>query len=60
MFALTLYGVSGGITGYFVWHAINGDRGLKAKEAYRTEMRAISQTRQTLQNEYDRLARRIA
>ena len=31
---LVLYGVSGGIGGYFVWHAVNGDRGLKVSDEY--------------------------
>ena len=31
---LALYGVSGGIGGYFVWHAVNGDRGLKVSDEY--------------------------
>lgn len=31
---LVLYCVSGGIGGYFVWHAINGDRGLKVSDEY--------------------------
>ena len=34
LFPLTLYCVSGGIGGYFVWHAINGDRGLKVSGEY--------------------------
>ena len=34
LFPLVLYLVSGGIGGYFVWHAINGDRGLKVSDEY--------------------------
>jgi cell division protein FtsB len=34
LFPLILYFVSGGIGGYFVWHAINGDRGLKVSDEY--------------------------
>ncbi len=34
LFPLVLYLVSGGIGGYFVWHAINGDRGLKVSGEY--------------------------
>lgn len=33
-YPLVLYCVSGGIGGYFVWHAINGDRGLKVSDEY--------------------------
>ncbi len=31
---LVLYCVSGGIVGYFLWHASNGDRGLKVNDEY--------------------------
>ncbi len=34
LFPLMLYLVSGGIGGYFVWHAVNGDRGLKVSGEY--------------------------
>ena len=34
LFPMMLYCVSGGIGGYFVWHAINGDRGLKVSDEY--------------------------
>ncbi len=33
-YPIALYCVSGGIGGYFVWHAINGDRGLKVGTEY--------------------------
>ncbi len=33
-YPVLLYLVSGGIGGYFVWHAINGDRGLKVSSEY--------------------------
>ena len=34
LFPILLYCVSGGVGGYFVWHAINGDRGLKVSSEY--------------------------
>ena len=34
VYPVILYLVSGGIGGYFVWHAINGDRGLKVSDEY--------------------------
>jgi cell division protein FtsB len=34
IFPLLLYCVSGAIGGYFVWHALNGERGLKTKDEY--------------------------
>jgi cell division protein FtsB len=34
LFPLMLYCVAGGIGSYFVWHAINGERGLKTNDEY--------------------------
>jgi cell division protein FtsB len=34
LYPLLLYCVSGAIGGYFVWHAVNGERGLKTKDEY--------------------------
>ena len=34
LFPLALYCVSGGIGSFFVWHAVNGDRGLKVSGEY--------------------------
>jgi cell division protein FtsB len=34
LFPILLYCVSGGVGGFFVWHAINGDRGLKVSGEY--------------------------
>lgn len=57
---LALWIVSAGVTSYFVWHAVNGGRGLKAKEAYRAEVRALVEVRNGLQEQHGRLTRRIA
>ena len=40
---LALYCVSGGIVGYFLWHASNGDRGLKVNGEYEKSI-ALLQT----------------
>ena len=34
LFPLVLYCASSGIVGYFLWHASNGDRGLKVDDEY--------------------------
>ena len=34
LFPLVLYCVSGGVVGFFLWHASNGDRGLKVNDEY--------------------------
>ena len=57
---LALWSASAGVTGYFVWHAVNGGRGLKAKEAYRAEMRSLVTIRNDLREQHGRLTRRIA
>jgi len=41
LFPLALYAVSAAAVSYFVWHASHGDRGLKAKEAYKGQMLAL-------------------
>jgi cell division protein FtsB len=41
VFPLALYAFSGGVTSYFVWHADNGGRGLKAKAAYKEKITAL-------------------
>ena len=43
VFPLVLYAVSGSVTSYFVWHAVNGERGLKTKEENQTRMQALSE-----------------
>ena len=56
LFPLALYCVSGSIGGYFFWHAVNGERGLKTKEDYerkisslQAELRGLQRERQTWQ-----------
>jgi len=34
LYPLVLYCVSGAVGSYFVWHAVNGERGLKTKDEY--------------------------
>ena len=34
LFPLALYCLSGSAGGYFLWHAVNGDRGLKVSDEY--------------------------
>ena len=38
---LALYLVSGSVAGYFVWHAVNGQRGLKTKLEYKRQIFAL-------------------
>ncbi|HQS07413.1 MAG: hypothetical protein B7Y12_06960 [Rhizobiales bacterium 24-66-13] len=38
LFALLLYTLSGGVIGYFAYHAYNGQHGLMAKRNFQVEM----------------------
>ena len=40
---LVLFLLSGAAGSYFVWHAQNGERGLKAKLAYKAEIAELSE-----------------
>ena len=42
LFPLCLYCVSGAAGGYFVWHAVNGERGLKTKDEYQLKIAGIA------------------
>ena len=60
LFPLALYCVSGSIGGYFVWHGVNGERGLKTKEDYerkiaslQAELHGLQQERQIWQAKID-------
>ncbi len=48
---LALYTVSGGVAGYFVWHALNGERGLKASIEYTRQIADLEKQRADLRAE---------
>ena len=56
---LLLYCVSGAIGSYFVWHATNGERGLKAKSEYKRQMAALGKDFLALQAERAQWSRRV-
>jgi cell division protein FtsB len=56
---LVLFCVSGAAGSYFVWHAQNGERGIKAKLVYKEEIRALTADRDSLVAERKRWERRI-
>ena len=60
LFPLLLLTVSGATASYFVWHAINGQRGIKAKEDYLAQMETLQVERATLLREKTALERRVA
>jgi cell division protein FtsB len=57
---IALYIVSGGVTSYFVWNAVNGGRGLRAKDAYRAEMAKLDGELADLTAERKQLEQRVA
>lgn len=48
---LAFYAVSGVVSGFFVWQASIGDRGLNAKAEYQTQMAALTEQLKGLQAE---------
>lgn len=57
---LVLYCVSGGFGGYFVWHAVNGDRGLKVSEEYEKTIAMLQKEQAAAKTERDQWEHRIA
>lgn len=56
---LALYAVSASASTYFIWHAWNGNRGMKAKVEFRAEARALQRELNELKAERSGLERRI-
>ncbi len=60
LFPLLLYFLSGSIGAYFVWHAVNGERGLKTKDEYERKIAALSGELNHLKAEHALWNHRIA
>jgi len=58
-FPLALYCVSGGIGTYFVWHASNGERGLKTNDEYEQKIAILGEELKQLQTERARWGHKI-
>jgi len=56
---LVLYAVSGAAASYFVWHAFNGTRGLKAKEEYKMRIDELQARLDLLQADRNGWERRV-
>ena len=56
---LTLYVVAGAVSTYFIWTANNGDRGLKAKLAYKSEIATLHTQLADLQMQHSLWAHRV-
>jgi cell division protein FtsB len=48
---LVLYTVSGSVAAYFIWHALNGERGLKASLEYTKQIADLEKERTALRIE---------
>lgn len=60
VFPLALYAFSGAVTSYFIWHARNGDRGLKAKVGHIETIQTLQAQLEELRGEREALARKIS
>ena len=56
---VVLFLLSGASGGYFVWHALNGVRGLNAKVAYEAKIKDLSAELNELVATRERLERRV-
>lgn len=57
---LALYAVSMPVSGYFLWHAVNGERGLNKRLAYQEQIQAQIRLSGQIAQEKKSLQRRIA
>ncbi len=57
---VVLYAVSGAAGYYFIWHVQHGQRGIEAKIAFKTHLRALQQELADLKAERTRWDRRVS
>jgi cell division protein FtsB len=57
---LLLYCAAGAVASYFIWHGVNGQRGLKAGEEYAERLAALQSEHAALEAERKQWERRIA
>ncbi|MCI0600265.1 MAG: septum formation initiator family protein [Beijerinckiaceae bacterium] len=60
LYPLLLYCVSGSIGVYFVWHAVNGERGLRAKDEHEHKIVSLKVELESLKAEHALWNQRIA
>lgn len=59
LIAIGFYAIAGGMVGYFAWHAQYGDRGLKAKAAYKIRIAMLQQEFEEVKAERQEWERRV-
>jgi cell division protein FtsB len=59
LYPLMLYGVSGAVGGYFLWHAINGERGLKTRLEYEQRIAVLRDDLRLIESEQAKWEHRI-
>jgi cell division protein FtsB len=59
LYPLALYCVSGAIGGYFVWHSVNGERGLKTNDEYEHKISVLRDELAGLKSEHGLWHQRI-
>ncbi|HYP57708.1 MAG TPA: septum formation initiator family protein [Beijerinckia sp.] len=59
LYPLALYCVSGAVASYFVWHAVNGERGLKTQDEYELQIAQLRGQLNNLKAEHDQWRHRI-
>ncbi len=59
-FAVLLYLVSGGVIGYFAYHAYNGDHGLMAKRNYEQEVERLQGELATLKAQHREIENKVS
>ncbi|MGQ0446032.1 MAG: FtsB family cell division protein [Beijerinckiaceae bacterium] len=60
IYSLALYCVSGAIGGYFIWHAVNGERGLKTNGEYEHKIAELRGELESLKSDHALWKHRIA
>jgi cell division protein FtsB len=60
LFPLALYCLSGAAGSYFLWHAVNDDRGLRVNEDYERQIKALQAQLDAKEQQRQAWTRRIA
>ena len=60
LFPLSLYAFSGAVSSYFVWHAVNGERGLKATVSAKARLRDLQTELSAIQTQTGKMRVKVA